>query len=128
MLLVGFLIALANLGGVVLAKGPSTDKQPARAPLKPAPDPNDFLPQRTWGQAPAKQLLHLGLLAAIAASDAVPALDLRGDKKLKRDLQKYQGASGFMTWTTNVAPPCPVTTQDSTGGVTMPSLVQRRQL
>jgi hypothetical protein len=46
---VGFLIALANLGGVVLAEGPLTDQQPARAPLEPAPDPNDFLPQRTRG-------------------------------------------------------------------------------
>jgi hypothetical protein len=83
---VGFLIALANLSGVVLVVGPLTDQQPAHAPLVPALDPNDFLPQHTQGQVPAKWQLHLGLLAAIAACDVVPALDLQGDKDLKREL------------------------------------------
>jgi hypothetical protein len=102
---VGFLIALANLGGVSLVANPLMDQQPSRTPPEPAPDPHDFMPQRTRGRAPAKRLLHLGLLAAIAASDAVPTLSLRSEKELKRELRKYRGASGFMTRTASIQPP-----------------------
>jgi hypothetical protein len=52
-----------------------------------------------------KRLLHLGLLAAIAASDVIPGLSCRSEKDLKQDLQKYRGASGFVTKTSNIQPP-----------------------
>jgi hypothetical protein len=96
---VGFLIALANLGGVVLTGDPLTDPQPLRVPSPPPPDPHDFHPRRTRGQPPSKRLLHLGLLAALSVSKAVPTLGLQSDKQLRRDLQKYRGASGFVVCT-----------------------------
>jgi hypothetical protein len=100
LLFVGFLIALANLGGVVLTVDPSTDPQPLRVPSPPPPDPHAFLPWCTRGQPPSKRLLHLGLLAALSVSKAVPTLlGLQSNKQLRRDLQKYRGASGFVICT-----------------------------
>jgi hypothetical protein len=103
---VGLLLALANLGGLVLVANPLMEQQPPIVvPPEPAPDPHDFLPKRTRGRPPAKRLLHLGLLAAIAASDAIPALNLLSDKSLKRELRRYRCASGFMTKTSALQPP-----------------------
>jgi hypothetical protein len=78
--------------------------QPPGVPPELEPDPHDFLPKRTC-QAPAKRILHLGLLAAITASNVIPGLSLRSEKDLTRDLQKYRGASGFVTKTSNIQLP-----------------------
>jgi hypothetical protein len=107
MLLISFvslLLGLAPLGGFALVANPLMERQPPGAPPEPEPDPHDFLPKRTR-RAPAKRLLYLGLLAAIAAGDAIPVLGLKSKKDLKRDLQKYQGASGFVVKTSNIQPP-----------------------
>ncbi len=94
----------ARLAGFVLDANPVLELQPPGVPPKPEPDPHDFLPKRTRGKAPAKRLLQLGLLAAIAASDAIPTLNLQSGKALKRDLRRYRCASGFMTKTSNIQP------------------------
>jgi hypothetical protein len=75
MLLMSFvdlLLDLAGLDGLTLVANPLMDQQASCAPPRAAPDPHDYLPERTRGKGPAARLLHLGLLAAIAASDAVP--------------------------------------------------------
>jgi hypothetical protein len=102
---VGLLLGLAGLGGLTLVANPLMDQQESCAPQRAAPDPHDYLPQRTRGRGPAARLLHLGLLAAIAASDAVPKLSLQSDKALKRDLHKYRSASGFVTRTSAIQLP-----------------------
>jgi hypothetical protein len=102
---VGFFLGLVGLGRFTPVANPLMEQQAPRAPPRAAPDPHDFLPQCTRGRAPASRLLHLGLLAAIAASDAVPTVSLRSDKALKRELRKYRGASGFMTQTSSIKPP-----------------------
>jgi hypothetical protein len=61
-----------------------------------------FLTQR---RGPSTHLLHLGLLAAIVASDTTPTLSFQSKRALKKDLQKYQGSSGFITRTTAIQPP-----------------------
>jgi hypothetical protein len=101
---VGFLLALARLGGFTLVVNPLMERQHPDVPPEPEPDPHDFLPRRSR-KAPAKRLLHLGLMAAIAASDAIPVLGLKSDKTLKRDLQKHRSASGFVTKTSTIQPP-----------------------
>jgi hypothetical protein len=101
---VSLLLGLARLGGFALIANPLMARQSPGIPPEPGPDPHDFLP-KTSHRAPATRLLHLGLLAAIAASDAIPALGLTSEKLLKRDLQKYRGASGFVTKTSNIQPP-----------------------
>jgi hypothetical protein len=105
MTFVSLLLGLAKLGGLVLVENPFLERQPPGVPPEPAPDPHDFLPARTWGRGPAKRLLHLGLLAAIAASDATPTLSLTSEKALKQELCKYRGASGFVTRTSAIQPP-----------------------
>jgi hypothetical protein len=102
---VHLLLGLAQLTGLVLVANPLMERQPPRIPVKPAPDPHDFLPRRLRGSAPAKRLLHLGILAAIAVSDAVPSLGLASDKTLKRDLRRHRCASGFVTKTATIQPP-----------------------
>jgi hypothetical protein len=121
---VSLLLGLACLGGFVLVANPLMQQrqQPPGVPPEPAPDPHDFLPQRTC-RAPAKQLLHLGLLAAIAASNAIPTLSLQSKKCLERDLHKYRCASGFVTKTTAR----PVLPTDCTQGIQMlPSFKSKR--
>jgi hypothetical protein len=101
---VSFLLGMARLGGLILVANPMMGRQSPGIPPEPEPDPHDFLPWKSR-RAPATRLLHLGLLAAIAASDAIPALGLTSEKVLKRDLQKYRGASGFVPKTSNIQPP-----------------------
>jgi hypothetical protein len=101
---VSLLIGLARLAGFVLVANPVLELQPPGVPPKPEPDPHDFLPKRSRGKGPAKRLLQLGLLAAIAASDAIPTLHLQSGKGLKRDLRRYRCASGFMTKTSDIQP------------------------
>ena len=77
---------------------------PKPPPPEPAPDPNDFVPKRTRGKAPAKRLLQLGLLAAISASETIPELSLATTRALKKDLRKYRTSCGFMTKTHKLKP------------------------
>jgi hypothetical protein len=97
MLFVSLLLGLARLVGFVLVDNPLLERQPPEAPPEPAPDPHNFLPMHTRGRAPAKRLLHLRLLHTLATSDATPALNLKSERVLKQDLQKYHSASGFVT-------------------------------
>ena len=99
---VNLLVGLGQIREVIPVANPLL--VPLQLPLKPVPDPHDYCPARTRGRSPSLRLLHLGLLAAIAASDAVPTLSLASDKALKRDLRKYRGASGFVTKTSNIQP------------------------
>jgi hypothetical protein len=91
---------LAGLSGLILlANSLMVQQQAPCAPPRAVPDPHAFLPERTQGQGPSTCLLHLGLLAAIAASNATPTLSLQSKRALKKDLQKYWGSSGFITQT-----------------------------
>jgi hypothetical protein len=102
---VTLLLGLANRAKFVLIANPWFAPHSLRTPPEPEPDPHDFLPRRTHGVGPPKRLAFLGLLAAIAISDAIPSLGLASAKLLKRDLRKYRGASGFVTQTKAIRPP-----------------------
>jgi hypothetical protein len=102
---VSLLLGLAHLGGFLFVANPLMEQQPPGVLPEPAPDPHDFLPKRSH-RAPAKRMLHLGLLAAIAASDAIPTLSLQSERCLKMNLRKYRWASGFITRTASIHPPC----------------------
>jgi hypothetical protein len=105
MTFVSLLLGLARLKGFILVANPLMEQTTtAVLPPEPAPDPHDFLPKRTR-RAPAKRLLHLGLMAAIAVSDAIPTLNLKSKQDLKRTLRKHRGASGFITKTSSIQPP-----------------------
>jgi hypothetical protein len=102
---VTLLLNLANHAWFALVANPWLEPPTLRVPPEPEPDPHDFLPRRTRGVGPPKRLAFLGLLAAIAISEAIPSLGLTSAKTLKRDLRRYRGASGFVTQTSTIRPP-----------------------
>ena len=101
---VSLLLGLANCAYFALVANPYW-VQRAPPPSVPKPDPHNFLPKRTRGQAPAKGLLQSGLLAALAASNTIPTLNLASAKVLKKELQKYCCASGYMAQTRKIQLP-----------------------